>query len=47
MKVIKLKLGSIKPYENNPHYHPPEQVDALADFISKYGFLQPYGVRGG
>lgn len=36
-----LPIKSIKPFDDNPRIHPPEQVKALAAMILKVGFLNP------
>lgn len=41
MKVVELKLGLLKPYENNAKVHPDSQIKNVANSIKKYGWQQP------
>lgn len=41
MKVVKLGIDSIKPYERNAKRHPEAQIDDLARAIREDGWTQP------
>ena len=40
MQIVNLKLGDLKPYENNPRIN-EGAVDSLAEIIQKLGFHNP------
>ena len=40
MQIVNLKLGELKPYENNPRIN-EGAVDSLAEIIAKLGFHNP------
>ena len=37
MKIEKIKIGEIKPYENNAKLHPPEQIEQIKKSIKEFG----------
>lgn len=41
LRVITVATGDIKPYDNNPWEHPPEQVALIGRSITKHGFVAP------
>ena len=41
MQIVNLKLGDLKPYENNPRIN-EGAVDSLAEIISKLGLRFPF-----
>lgn len=41
MKIYEYEVSRIKKYAKNAKKHPKEQVEAIANCIKKYGFLQP------
>lgn len=41
LRVITVAIGDIKPYDNNPWEHPPEQVKLIGRSITKHGFVAP------
>jgi disulfide oxidoreductase YuzD len=40
VELVKLKIGDIKPYKNNPRYN-DEAVDAVAESIQQVGYISP------
>lgn len=46
MKIIKIKLNEIKPYEKNAKKHPKEQIEQIKKSIQQFGFNDPIGVWG-
>ncbi len=44
IKIERLKIDTIKPYENNAKMHPDEQVEQIAESIRKFGMVDPIGV---
>lgn len=44
MKIERMKLSSIKPYENNAKRHPQTQVDQIAASILEFGNNDPIAV---
>jgi DNA modification methylase len=46
LKIESVKVDQLKPYENNPKEHPPEQIDRIAMSIQEYGFTVPVVVDG-
>lgn len=45
LRVITVAIGDIKPYDNNPWDHPPEQIALLGRSIKKHGFVAPLSVN--
>lgn len=41
MKTIMMSVNSLIPYKLNAKLHPKEQIDKLADWITRAGFIQP------
>ena len=41
LRVNTVAIDDIKPYENNPWEHPPEQVSLIGRSIKKHGFVAP------
>lgn len=41
MKIIKLNIDKLKPYEKNAKLHTKKQIDQLAMMIAKVGMIQP------
>jgi len=41
LKVELLPIEAVKPYDNNPRRHPPEQLSKLMRSIREYGFTVP------
>lgn len=41
MKIINLAPGDLKPYSKNAKKHPIEQINAAAESIKQFGFVQP------
>ena len=41
MNIINVKIKEIEQYRRNNRKHPKEQVDRIAESITKYGFRQP------
>lgn len=39
-----LPIGAFRPYPNNPRHHPPDQIEVLANSISKNGWFRPIGI---
>ena len=44
MKIEKIKIEDIKPYENNAKLHPPEQVEQIKNSISEFGNNDPIAI---
>ena len=44
MKIEKMKLSSIRPYENNAKLHPQSQIDQIAASILEFGNNDPIAV---
>ena len=44
MKIEKIKIEDIKPYENNAKLHPPEQVEQIKKSIQKFGNNDPIAI---
>ena len=40
MQIVELKIGDLKPYENNPRIN-EGAVESLAEIIQKLGFRNP------
>jgi ParB-like chromosome segregation protein Spo0J len=41
MKVKKLKIDEIQPYERNPRIHSEEQIEKIAQSIREFGYVAP------
>lgn len=41
MKIINLKVESLKPYKLNSKLHPQSQIEGIAESIRRFGFTQP------
>ena len=41
MEIHYTPIQDLKPYDNNPKLHPPEQILAIANSIKNFGFDQP------
>ncbi len=46
MKIEKIKIELLTPYENNAKEHPQEQIDQIKQSILTYGMNDPIGVWG-
>ena len=44
MKIEKISIEKIKPYENNAKLHPPEQIDQIKKSIKEFGNNDPIAV---
>lgn len=44
MKIEKIKIEDIKPYENNTKLHPTEQVEQIKNSISEFGNNDPIAI---
>ena len=44
MNIEKIKIGEIKPYENNSKLHPPEQVEQIKKSIQEFGNNDPIAI---
>lgn len=44
MKIEKIKIEDIKPYENNAKLHPPEQIEQIKKSIKEFGNNDPIAV---
>lgn len=44
MKIEKIKIEDIKPYENNAKLHPPEQVEQIKKSIRDFGNNDPIAI---
>lgn len=44
MKIEKISIEEIKPYENNAKLHPPEQIDQIKKSIEEFGNNDPIAV---
>lgn len=44
MKIEKVNINSIKPYENNAKLHPPEQIEQIKKSIQEFGNNDPIAV---
>lgn len=40
-KLVSMPIDDLKPYDKNPHQHPPEQLADIEKSISYYGFNVP------
>lgn len=46
MQIVKLKIESLKPYENNAKIHTAEQIEQIKNSIEKYGNNDPISIWG-
>ena len=44
MKIEKIKLSEIKPYENNAKKHPQEQIEQIKKSITEFGMCDPIAI---
>lgn len=44
MKIEKIKLSEIKPYENNAKKHPKEQIEQIKKSIQEFGMCDPIAI---
>lgn len=44
MKIEKIKLSEIKPYENNAKKHPKEQIEQIKKSITEFGMCDPIAI---
>lgn len=44
MKIEKIKLSEIKPYENNAKKHPKEQIEQIKKSIKQFGMCDPIAI---
>ena len=44
MKIEKISIDKIKPYENNAKLHPPEQIEQIKKSIQEFGNNDPIAV---
>jgi len=44
MKIEKIKLSEIKPYENNAKKHPQEQIEQIKKSIKEFGMCDPIAI---
>lgn len=44
LKIEKINLSEIKPYENNTKEHPPEQIEQIKSSILAFGFNDPIAI---
>lgn len=44
MKIEKIRISDLKPYENNAKIHTPEQVEQIKKSIQEFGFNDPIAV---
>lgn len=47
MKIIKMKIAELTPYEKNAKEHPRKQIEEIKNSIKKFGFCDPVGIWGG
>lgn len=40
-KIEMIKTEDLRPYQNNPKAHPPEQIDLITESIKEFGFQVP------
>lgn len=41
MQLHQMPIDQVRPYPDNPRYHPPTAIDALKASISEFGFINP------
>lgn len=46
MKIIKMKIADLTPYENNAKQHPRKQIEEIKNSIKQFGFCDPVGIWG-
>lgn len=46
MKIVKLKLSELKPYEKNAKLHPKEQIEQIKKSIEEFGMNDPIAIWG-
>ena len=44
MKIEKISIDKIKPYENNAKLHPPEQIEPIKKSIQEFGNNDPIAI---
>ena len=44
MKIEKISIDKIKPYENNAKFHPPEQIEQIKKSIKNFGNNDPIAI---
>ena len=44
MKIEKINIDKIKPYENNAKLHPPEQIEQIKKSIQEFGNNDPIAI---
>ena len=44
MKIQKISIDKIKPYENNAKLHPPEQIEQIKKSIKEFGNNDPIAI---
>ena len=44
MKIEKISIDTIKPYENNAKLHPPEQIEQIKKSILEFGNNDPIAI---
>ena len=44
MKIEKISIEKIKPYENNAKLHPPEQIEQIKKSIIEFGNNDPIAI---
>ncbi len=44
MKIEKINIDKIKPYENNAKLHPPEQIEQIKKSIKEFGNNDPIAI---
>ena len=44
MKIEKISIDKIKPYENNAKLHPPEQIEQIKKSIQEFGNNDPIAI---
>lgn len=44
MKIEKISIDKIKPYENNAKLHPPEQIEQIKKSIKEFGNNDPIAI---
>jgi len=44
MAIEQRAIATLKPYDNNPRTHPPEQVDRLSTLIKRFGFHDSHAI---
>ena len=46
LKIVKIKINELKPYERNAKQHPQEQIEQIKQSITENGFNDPIAVWG-